>query len=49
MTGDSPFRMRPLVDQSAPALRSGAREAAKLDQALAAYRQVVDQCQLQAP
>ena len=38
-----------LVDQSAPALRSGAREAAKLDQALAAYRQVVDQCQLQAP
>jgi hypothetical protein len=38
-----------LVDQSAPALRSGAREAARLDQALAAYRQVVDQCQLQAP
>ena len=38
-----------LVDQSAPALRSGAREAARLDQALAAYRQVVDQCQLKAP
>jgi hypothetical protein len=38
-----------LVDQSAPALRSGAREAARLDQALAAYRQVVDRCQLQAP
>jgi hypothetical protein len=38
-----------LVDKSAPALRSGAREAARLDQALAAYRQVVDQCQLQAP
>ena len=37
-----------LVDKSAPALRSGAREAARLDQALAAYRQVVDQCQLQA-
>jgi hypothetical protein len=38
-----------LVDKSAPALRSGAREAARLDQALAAYREVVDQCQLQAP
>jgi hypothetical protein len=38
-----------LIDKSAPALRSGAREAARLDQALAAYRQVVDQCQLQAP
>ena len=39
---------RELVDKSAPALGSGAREAARLDQALAAYRQVVDQCQLQA-
>ena len=38
-----------LVDKSPPALRSGAREAARLDQALAEYRQVVDQCQLQAP
>ncbi len=38
-----------LVDKSAPALRSGAREAARLDQALAAYRQVVDQCDLHAP
>jgi hypothetical protein len=38
-----------VVDKSAPALRSGAREAARLDQALAAYRQVVDQCQLQVP
>ena len=38
-----------LVDKSAPVLRSGTREAARLDQALAAYRQVVDQCQLQAP
>jgi hypothetical protein len=38
-----------LIDKSAPALRSGAREVARLDQALAAYRQVVDQCQLQAP
>ena len=38
-----------LVDKSPPPLRSGAREAVRLDQALAAYRQVVDQCQLQAP
>jgi len=38
-----------LVDKSAPMLRSGAREAARLDQALAEYRQVVDQCQLQPP
>jgi hypothetical protein len=38
-----------LVDKSPPALRSATREAARLDQALAAYRQVVDQCQLQAP
>ena len=39
---------RELVDKSAPPLGSGAHEAARLDQALAAYRQVVDQCQLQA-
>lgn len=38
-----------LVDKSAPVLRSGAREAARFDQALADYRQVVDQCQLQVP
>jgi hypothetical protein len=38
-----------LVDKSPPALRPGAREAVRLDQALAAYRQVVDQCRLQAP
>jgi hypothetical protein len=38
-----------LVDKSPPALRAGAREAVRLDQALAAYRQVVDQCRLQAP
>jgi hypothetical protein len=37
-----------LVDKNAPVLRAGARVAARLDQALAAYRQVVDQCQLQA-
>ncbi len=38
-----------LVDKSAPVLQSGARRAARLDQALAEYRQVVDQCQLQTP
>jgi hypothetical protein len=38
-----------LVDKTAPVLRSGADQAARFDQALAAYRQVVDQCRLQAP
>ena len=38
-----------LVDKTAPVLRSGASQAARFDQALAAYRQVVDQCRLQAP
>ena len=38
-----------LVDKTAPVLGSGADRAARLDQALAAYRQIVDQCQLQAP
>jgi hypothetical protein len=30
-------------------LRAGARESARFDQALADYRQVVDQCKLQTP
>ena len=38
-----------LVDKTAPVLRSGAGQAARLEQALAAYRRVVDQCRLQAP
>ena len=38
-----------LVDRTGPVLRSGADRAARLDQALAAYRRVVDQCRLQAP
>ena len=38
---------RELVDKSAPALRAGTSESAKFTQALADYRQVVDQCQLQ--
>jgi hypothetical protein len=39
---------RELVDKSAPALRAGTSESARFTQALADYRQVVDQCQLQA-
>ena len=37
-----------LVDKSAPVLRAGTSESARFTQALADYRQVVDQCQLQA-
>jgi hypothetical protein len=40
---------RELVDKSAPALRAGTSESARFPKALADYRQVVDQCQLQAP
>jgi hypothetical protein len=39
---------RELVDKSVPTLRAGSSESAKFTQALADYRQVVDQCQLQA-
>jgi hypothetical protein len=39
---------RELVDKSAPALRAGTSESARFTQALADYRQVVDQCRLQA-
>jgi hypothetical protein len=39
---------RELVDKSATALRAGTSESAKFTQALADYRQVVDQCRLQA-
>ena len=39
---------RELVDKSAPGLRAGTSESARFTQALADYRQVVDQCQLQA-
>ena len=38
---------RELVDKSAPTLRAGSSESARFTQALADYRQVVDQCQLQ--
>ena len=37
-----------LVDKSVPALRAGTSESARFTQALADYRQVVDQCRLQA-
>jgi hypothetical protein len=39
---------REVVQKALPGLGSGARESARLDQGLSAYRQVVDQCQLQA-
>jgi hypothetical protein len=38
---------RELVDKSSPALRAGTSESARFTTALADYRQVVDQCQLQ--
>jgi hypothetical protein len=38
-----------LLERVAPALRVGASESDRFDRGLAAYRQVVDQCKLQAP
>jgi hypothetical protein len=40
---------REVVKKTLPGLRDGARESARLDQALNAYRQVVDQCKLRKP
>jgi hypothetical protein len=40
---------REVVEKSRPVLQVGASESARLDQALAHYRQVVDQCQLRTP
>lgn len=40
---------RELVDKSAPVLRAGTSESARFTQALADYRQVVDQCQVRQP
>jgi hypothetical protein len=40
---------RQLLERVAPALRAGAGESDRFNRALAAYRQVVDQCRLQAP
>jgi hypothetical protein len=38
-----------LVDQSVPALQAGTSESARFTQALADYRQVVDQCEVRKP
>ena len=38
-----------VLERVTGALRVGARESARFDRALADYRQVVDQCKLQAP
>jgi hypothetical protein len=38
-----------LLERVAPALEAGAGESARFERALAAHRQVVDQCKLQAP
>jgi hypothetical protein len=40
---------REVLKRSAPSLRAGSSESARFNQALADYRQVVDQCELQAP
>jgi hypothetical protein len=45
--GDLPGRE--VVERSAPTLQAGASDAAKFDDALANYRQVVDQCRLRPP
>jgi hypothetical protein len=38
-----------LRQKAGPVLKAGAGESARLDQALASYRQVVDRCQLRTP
>jgi hypothetical protein len=38
-----------VLEKLAPALQAASGESARFDRALAAYRQVVDRCQLQAP
>jgi hypothetical protein len=40
---------REVVERMAPALQAGASESTRFDQALANYRQVVDQCKLHTP
>jgi hypothetical protein len=41
--------VREVVEKSAPSLKVGASDSARFDQALADYRQVVDQCKLRTP
>jgi hypothetical protein len=45
--GDLPGRE--VVERSAAALQASSSDSAKFDQALAEYRQVVDQCRLRPP
>jgi hypothetical protein len=40
---------REVVERSAPPLRASSSDSARFDQALAEYRQVVDQCRLRPP
>jgi hypothetical protein len=40
---------REVVERSAPALQAGSSDSARFDQALAEYRQVVDECRLRPP
>jgi hypothetical protein len=40
---------RQLLERVAPALEAGSSESGRFERALAAYRQVVDRCRLQAP
>lgn len=40
---------RELVDKTVPGLRAGTSESARFNQALADYRQVVDQCEVRTP
>jgi hypothetical protein len=40
---------REVVEKMAPSLQAGASESTRFDQALANYRQVVDQCKLRTP
>jgi type VI protein secretion system component VasF len=40
---------REVAERSAPSLQAGSSDSARLNQALADYRQVVDQCKLQTP
>jgi hypothetical protein len=41
--------VREVVDKRSPSLQAGASESTRFDQALANYRQVVDQCKLRTP
>jgi hypothetical protein len=40
---------REVVEKTAPSLRAGSSDSARFNQALADYRQVVDQCKLRTP